>query len=282
MSRPDQPLYAIVRAGVTPLLTRVLQRVLPVLPQPVQRLGARALPRLLRRFRELAELIGQPPPRTQVADAGRAPRPSASAAAQPKVMNGAPLNGVPFDPEPWLAQLESESTWQRRAAAARALRDADDTRAVGALGNALRDRSAEVAAAAAGSLAGKRDPRAVTALRAVVENADRYYTSSVRAAAITALASRGTDLEPVFDAVRDIDAEVSVAAIFALHEFAPQAAAQHLLPLLQDRSGYFLPLTRIAALHALTRGGALTRELAAQLLQTEPDGEVRAALARLA
>lgn len=279
MSRPQQ-LYAIVQTRVTPLLTRALQSLAPIsglLPRPMQRLGERAARRVLRRFRELAELLGHTPPRTRTTAAhARATRVTPAA---PEPFDDAPP--PPIDPEPLLVQLETERAWQRRAAAARALGEHDAPRAISGLVNALRDTSAEVASAAAGSLAHQRDPRAVTALRAVVDNADHFYNSATRAAAITALASRKTDLGPVFEAVRDLDAEVSVAAIFAILEFAPQAAAQQLLPVLEDRGGYFLPLVRVAALHVLTRTGTLTPELARELLPSESDSDVKAALEKL-
>jgi HEAT repeat protein len=282
MSRPGQQLYAIVQTRVTPLLTRALQSLAPLssfIPQPIQRLGDRAMKRVLRRFGVLAELLGQAPPRTRVVDAQHAQRAVRVAGPVSSPVAVAPI--VPIDPEPLLVQLETERAWQRRAAAARALGEHDAPRAISGLVNALRDTSAEVAAAAAGSLGQQRDPRAVTALRAVVDNVDRFYNSATRAAAITALASRKTDLEPVFDAVRDMDAEVSVAAVFAILEFMPQAAAKQLMPVLKDRSGYFLPLVRVAALHALTRTGTLTSEMATELLQSEQDGDVKAALTKV-
>ena len=280
MSRPQQ-LYAIVQTRVTPLLTRALQSLAPLsgfLPQPIQRLGERATKRVLRRFRDLAELLGHAPPRTRVTTAHGA-RPVRVAPAAPEPFRQAPP--TPIDPEPLLVQLETERAWQRRAAAARALGEHDAPRAISGLVDALRDTSAEVAAAAAGSLAHQRDPRAATALRAVVANVDRFYDSATRAAAIAALASRKADLDPVFEAVRDLDAEVSVAAIFAILEFAPQAAAKQLLPVLRDRTNYFLPLVRVAALHVLARTGTLTAELARELLASESDSDVKAALEKL-
>jgi hypothetical protein len=51
---------------------------------------------------------------------------------------------------------------------------------------------------------------------------------------------------------------------------------------IRDRSGYFLPLVRIEAIHALARRGAMTHEAALDLLRSEPDAAVRAALERVA
>ena len=88
------------------------------------------------------------------------------------------------------------------------------------------------------------------------------------------------ELAPIFDAVRDVDAEVSVAAIRAVAEQAPQEASSILLPLLLDRSGYYLPEVRLAATAALDEAHALTPDVAGQLLAGESDSAVRRVLER--
>jgi hypothetical protein len=59
--------------------------------------------------------------------------------------------------------------------------------------------------------------------------------------------------------VRDIDAEVSMAAIDAVAQRAPQAVAiDCLLPVVVDETGFFLPVVRAAATRALERAGLLS------------------------
>jgi hypothetical protein len=55
-----------------------------------------------------------------------------------------------------------------------------------------------------------------------------------------------------------------------------------LLPILEDQSGFFLPLVRLAAANALTRAGALGPDLAVQLLGAEQAQSVRRVLERAA
>ena len=171
------------------------------------------------------------------------------------------------------SQLTDAADWQTRAHAAETLADVDAPGVVDALMRALRDPSAEVAAAAAAALAAQRDGRALDALRAVLRNLDGYLSPVTRAAALSGLARRLADTEfgPVFDAINDPDAEVSLAAINAIAAIAkrvPQMAAARLLPVVRNESGYFLPLVRLAAVSALARTGVLTAALANELLRT--------------
>jgi hypothetical protein len=74
-------------------------------------------------------------------------------------------------------------------------------------------------------------------------------------------------LAPIFDAVRDVDADVSVAAISAIGEHAPQRGEQRSHATAHGRSGYYLPLVRLAATKAIQGAGALTPDAAGQLLE---------------
>jgi hypothetical protein len=136
---------------------------------------------------------------------------------------------------------------------------------VGSLIASLRDPSAEVAAVAALKLGSERSPDALRALRDVLKNADGYFNPLTRVAALQAFthtlpSSPGpNELEPLLELVRDIDAEVSMAAIDAVAQRAPaNIAIDRLLPVVLDDSGYFLPSVRAAATRALERAGLLT------------------------
>lgn len=136
---------------------------------------------------------------------------------------------------------------------------------IGALISALRDPSAELAAVAALKLGAAPSPDAARALREVLDNADGYFNPLTRVAALQALthalpeAPGPGELEPLLARVRDIDAEVSMAAIDAIAERAPASVAiERLLPVVLDDSGYFLPSVRDAATRALERAGLLT------------------------
>ena len=151
---------------------------------------------------------------------------------------------------------------------------------VAGLVRALSDPSVEVAVAAIQALSTRNEPRIDSALLEVATSTDGYFSPVTRARAIDALAKRlaPSELGPIFDAVRDVDADVSVAAIAAIGENAPHAAGSVLLPLLRDCSGYYLPLVRLAATQALEHAGALTQDVAGQLLEDEGDADVRRVL----
>jgi HEAT repeat protein len=196
--------------------------------------------------------------------------------AEPKADNdNASPVGRPAS-EHWLHALSSAEDWRRRASAAERLAAAEADGVVAGLVRALSDPSVEVAVAAIQALSGRREPRIDSALLEVVKSTDGYYSPMTRAAAISVLTRRlaRSELAPIFDAVRDVDADVSVAAIAAIGEHAPHAASSVLLPLLMDRSGYYLPLVRLAATKALKSVGALTPDVAGQLLEGELDPAV--------
>ena len=153
---------------------------------------------------------------------------------------------------------------------------------VPALLRALRDPSVEVAVTAVDALSGRDDRSARDALLSVLVNAEGYFNPVTRVAAISGLA-RQLDAEsfgPVFAAVRDIDAEVSIAAVAIIADRMPTAAATQLMPLLRDPSGYFLPIVRLAAVNALERAGCLHAGVVAELISSERDPAVRRVLER--
>jgi HEAT repeat protein len=153
----------------------------------------------------------------------------------------------------------------------------------GALVAALADDVVEVAVAAASALGARGDMRARLALLEVLRNSKGFYHPLVRAAAVTALGELlGPDeAEPLLDAVGDQDAEVSVAAIAALAAARVAGAADRLLLLLEEVSGYYLPTTRMAAARALAALPGVDRERLARLREHERDPEVRQLLERI-
>lgn len=129
----------------------------------------------------------------------------------------------------------------------------------------LRDPSAEVAAVAAIKLGSRREPEAAFALCEALENADGYFSPLTRVAALRAFTQRlpsapsTGDVATLTSLVRDIDAEVSMAAIDAVAQRAPATVAiDSLLPIVLDDTGYFLPIVRNAATRALERAGLLS------------------------
>lgn len=271
-----QRLPSWLSSRVVGLIGAVRERI----PPKVQRLGAQTWQRAMTRFPVLGELV-QPLRAPFVAAVARVK----GFAGEAELMTH-DAHSARFVPvEDLASQLTDAADWQTRAHAADTLADVDAPGVVDVLMRALRDPSAEVAAAAAAALAAQRDGRALDALRAVLRNLDGYLSPVTRAAALSGLARRLADTEfgPVFDAINDPDAEVSLAAINAISAIAkraPQMAAARLLPVVRNESGYFLPLVRLAAVGALARTGVLTATLANELLRTEPDASVRVALER--
>jgi HEAT repeat protein len=181
-------------------------------------------------------------------------------------------------------QLVAASSWQQRAGAAQELTHMQGEAVVQALTRAVRDTSVEVAIAAVEALAQRTEASALHPLHAVVENSDGYFSPVTRVAALSVLGRVLSDasLAPIVACVRDLDAEVSIAAIAVVADRKRATAAEHLLPILADQSGFFLPLVRLAAANALTRAGALGPDLALQLLGTEQAQSVRRVLERAA
>jgi HEAT repeat protein len=174
-----------------------------------------------------------------------------------------------FEARSWQARVDAIARWSAAGQAN-----------VARLHAALRDESAEVAAAAALALGKRAGAEAIGALTEVLENRDGYFSPVTRAAAVQALADALPDgeLGLVRTALTDVDAEVSLAAIAALASRAPSSAAGDLLSLLQDLSGYFLPPVRLAAAGALAQLG-MSPQQRAQLLAQERDPAVQAVFA---
>jgi HEAT repeat protein len=183
-----------------------------------------------------------------------------------------------------VVQLVAAPNWQTRVSAAEALAQLDGEGVLEALTRALRDTSVEVSIAAIDALARRQDKPSLEAMRTVLDNRDGFFSPVTRVAALSALGRMlgDTELAPVVACVSDVDAEVSIAAIAVVADRKRATAAEHLLPVLSDTSGYFLPLVRLAAANALVRAGALTPELAQQLLDREEATAVRRVLERVA
>lgn len=216
-------LLLLARARIEALEPRVQAEVSP----RVQRFGKGLWQRITTRFPGLSDLVGEP---------GRPRQPPSRAAA-----NGQASNAVLTQLEP--APVEDLAT----------------------LIAALRDPSAEVAAVAALKLGARREPEAAAALRDALSNTDGYFSPLTRVAALQAFTLRlpaepdASEVQTLIELVRDIDAEVSMAAIDAVAQRAPQAMAiDCLLPVVVDETGFFLPIVRAAATRALERAGLLT------------------------
>lgn len=211
-----------------------LLRALPW-PRPLQRITKRGLERLSARIPELAALLQDPRARRAASPAG------ARSAAQTSL--------------PDLLELLAARDYRTRTKAAQALAGHRDEAAVEALIGSLRDRSVEVAVAAAAALAAVGGAHAQGALLAVLENREGYYHSLTRAAAVHGLGTLlgAGERQPLERALRDSDAEVSIAAIAAWTAGAAQGAAGALLPLIENADGFFLPITRVAAARSLER-----------------------------
>jgi HEAT repeat protein len=260
MARAEQT-KLLVSSGLDRL--RPLMRLLRTLPwpAPLQRFTQRGLERLASRIPELAHLLD-----------GKRPRQPTTQVAAPTAELG-----------PLLQQLEARD-YQTRSKAAQALSSRPESEASAALIRALRDRSVEVAVAAATSLAVGASAEGRAALLRVLENAEGYYHALTRAAAVHglgALLEQDSDPAPLFAALRDLDAEVSIAAISALSAFGNGPVVSRLLDVVENADGFFLPITRLAAARALERlpvvDGARLERLAAH----ESDPSVAAVLARL-
>jgi HEAT repeat protein len=117
----------------------------------------------------------------------------------------------------------------------------------------LRDSAAERAVEAAEQLGRLGDSRAVAPLIDVLQNAENYYHVVTRAAAAMALGKLGTT--PAIDALRtainDSSAEVSSESILALAALRATDALPALIEIIRNFNGYYLNVTRHAAVRAL-------------------------------
>jgi HEAT repeat protein len=183
-----------------------------------------------------------------------------------------------------LARLRGGGEYGGRVRAALALARVTGPETTAALVAALRDPSSEVAAQAAESLAYHQGDVSTSALRGVLENREGYFSPETRASAVRALgallpAGEGT---PIAGALGDVEAIVSLAAIAALAGRDESASAGALMGVLEDRRGFYLPLTRHAAARALGRLRHYDRDRLRGLLSAEYDEVVREALSSLA
>lgn len=261
---PARRISVLARTRLLPWLDRLLSSAWQA---RAQRTSARVLERVLERMPSVALLLSGLGIQRSV--------PSAAPVRHELRRSQAPLPQVA--PESLVRQLEGAGDWESRVHAARALAHLESPEVIDVLICALRDPSAEVACSVVDALATKQAPRIADVLQEVLSNSDGYFSPITRAAALSALARRG-EMTRVFAAVNDLDAAVSVAAIAAIAEHAPQDASEHLMPVLRDRSSYFLPLTRVAAARALEKSRALPQAVVDELLATEQDELVRAAL----
>jgi HEAT repeat protein len=148
----------------------------------------------------------------------------------------------------------------------------------------LRDRSSEVAVRAAEALAYQPGDVITAALRSVVENVDGYFCAPVRAAAVRSLGALlpADDSTAIAQALGDVEAIVSLAAIATLAERDVGASAGALIGLLEDRRGFYIPLTRQAAARALGRLHHYDRSRLESVLAAERDDIVREVLSSMA
>jgi HEAT repeat protein len=250
-------------------LRRPFQGELERVNERVQRFGGGAWRTIVARWPGLAELLRE----RRLVSARYRPQP----AAQPDMPAPAPEAT-----DALLAQLMAASAWEIRAGAALSLGHHRGDEVVHGLLRAVRDPSVEVAVAAIDALSHHEGQAATDGLSAVLQNAQGYFSPVTRVAALSSLAQRlGPDeLAPIIAAVRDIDAEVSIAATAVLSERAPRTAASALLPVLRDNTGYYLPIVRLAVANALERSGGLHMANAQELLARESDLAVRRVLER--
>jgi HEAT repeat protein len=234
LERPREERVKLLLAPAFGPLQRVLSalRALPW-PAPLQRVTARSLERLKARIPELAELLDGPQPK----------RPRAQADSR------APVNALPE-----LLELLKARDYASRTQAAQALANHREPEATEALIHALRDRSVEVAVAAATALSVAGGERATQALLAVLDNTEGYYHALVRAGAVHGLGSLlpRDERTALVRALRDLEAEVSIAAIAAFSNGGREAAPA-LLAVVENTDGFYLPITRLAAARGLER-----------------------------
>jgi hypothetical protein len=256
---------------------RAVRAVLSGLPPRVQRIGFRALTPVLKRWPTLAALLGGRPLR----DARVAPLVPRDARAAASRKSPEPSPAVDPRPDGWLRRLKTHPDHVERARAARALGERSGAEVTTALVDALRDPSAEVAAEAADALGRHPAAVAVPALSAVVDNHDGYFNTVVRAAAIRALSGmlpRG-EAARIAEAVADVDAEVSIAAIAALVDRREDASTDALLTVVENPHGFYLDLTRGAAARGLRGLSPTQKERVRTVLHGEPEGTLHDVLA---
>jgi hypothetical protein len=274
-------LRALSKSGVLAWVERLLRS---TFGQRAQRFGEEAWERVAARWPMLADLLESTPLAARRANPVIVHPHTRSPAQQGPVASPAEVVVNAGAADTLLAQLANAANWKARADAAQALADVDDPGVTDALARALRDTCAEVAVAAVDALGRRRDARAIEALRSLLESADSFLSPLTRTAAVLNLARLlpQARFAPVLEAVHDLQAEVSIAAIAAVAQYAPELAAGTLFSIVDDKTGFHLPMVRLAATHALERARTLSPARARELLQSEGDAAVRAALERIA
>jgi HEAT repeat protein len=121
--------------------------------------------------------------------------------------------------------------------------------------SALRDRTAERAAEAADRLGGSGNRDAVEPLIVVLDSADGYFHPISRAAAAMALGRLGDSraIPALSWAIQDQSAEVSCESILALGELKASSIVSELTAIVANDSGFYLNVTRHAAIRTLGR-----------------------------
>lgn len=267
-------LYALRLRSV---LAQLLERWRAPIASEMQRFGGSAWHRITAHWPALAELLREPKSLR-----ARSRRTKARKQRQPPQACAQLATTTPETTDALIVQLMAASSWQARASAALSLAHHDGEGVLEALLHGLRDTSVEVAVAAVDALGNHAVEPATQGLLLVLQNQDGYFSPVTRVAAISGLAQRlsADQLEPLCAAIRDIDAEVSIAAAAVLTERAPHLASTQLLLVLRDTSGFYLPIVRLAIANALERAGLLYAGVVHELLPEERDPAVRRVLER--
>lgn len=238
---------------------------------------------------------------SQPPGAPRSTPPRASSAPVPPAGSGTDRTVVPvpgaigdasatdvshLDSPSLIEQARTDSGWQARRDAVRALASRREPEVGDALFSALADGAAEVAAAAVEALAAwapASDERVTRALVETLSSEHGFRDPLVRAMAAGALGGRLTrdEGEPLLDAVGDANAEVSVAAIAALAQGGFEGAEERLVGVLEEPTGFYVSITRHAAARGLALLESVDLDRIARIRLVEQDAEVRDALPEL-
>ena len=241
-------LLTLARAPIQGVLSRLLQLQLPA---PVQRFAQGTMRRVLREFPLLGELL----------ELSRVVIERAAGSG----MVSAPVTVAGVAAVPTTKPVAAGVASVAGIAAVPVVSAVAPSNGAGKLGSSVRDRlladlrgpSAEAALTAVEAMAASGDPQAYETLLATLRNTDGYFHPLVRVAAMRALADDRS--EPVRAAIvasiDSVSAEVSLAAIAALTQYAPEHALAPIKRVVEDRSGYFAPEVRAAAERALDRLG---------------------------
>ncbi len=256
-----QSRFLVPRGFFTPA-RRIVDFLVARLPAPAQKRAGSALQKAASRWPALMRLVGMTP---------TTPQANGMPPAVPEIISDELAR------QATLVRLRGADDYTDRVRAAGSLAHADDAEVTAALVAALRDRSSEVATQAAESLGHHRNEVSTAALRGALENRDGFYSPETRASAVRALGSLLPENEAgvLASAVADIDATVSLSAIAALADRDERTSAQTLIDVLENRAGFYLPLTRQAAARALFRLKHCDRDRVRGLLEAESDATVR-------